>query len=150
MFFRRTLLFNELSVFLKSNRLRHKKINHIHKLVGLIITNLSLSIVGPIFDHQNEMIQIFNTQPWLSKVCDDTNNIKDILDISICDLTIPNTWHAKKIALHVVPTKLLCSIDCINNYWNHSKSFFKVEMTTSLVNPTCPKKRSSFLVTLLV
>jgi len=80
------------------------KINHTLRFVGPIATNMN--IFKPIFYHQNEIIQIFNSQLWLLKVYDD---IKDSFYF-ICDPTMPSIWWAKKenveTIVHIVPTKL--------------------------------------------
>jgi hypothetical protein len=61
-----------------------KKINHNHRLFDPITTNMK--VIGSIFDHQNEAIQIFNPQRFV--MIPTTLNIRSI---SICDPTMSRT-----------------------------------------------------------
>jgi hypothetical protein len=57
--FKKASFLNEFIIFFNYNKLQGKKINHIHRFVGPITTNTN--IIRPIFDHQNEAIQIVIT-----------------------------------------------------------------------------------------
>jgi hypothetical protein len=56
-----------------------------------------MNVVKPIFYHQNEAIQNFDPHSWLPKVCDDTNNIKDLLYFNMWPRNINHLMNPKKM-----------------------------------------------------
>jgi hypothetical protein len=84
-----------------------------------------------------------------------TPTTQNIHSISIREPTMSSPWLAnvkKKtcgnyIGCCVCQTKgVSWSIDHTCNYWNNCSSFFKIEMSTSSIDTTCPKKRSLYSI----
>ncbi len=103
----------------------------------------------PIFDPQNEVIQMFNPQLWSFKVYDNRSTTLDIFSISIYNLVILKTqWTRNDMNGNCTTccahqTKGFSSyVDHTSNHQNNCNSLFKFEKTTSLANTTSPKKIS--------
>ncbi len=80
-FFKKTLLLNDLIIFFNYIRLWGKKICHTHRLGSPVTSNTS--VFKPMFNHKNQAIQVFNLQAWSPKVCDNTNNTKYLLYLNL-------------------------------------------------------------------